>query len=71
MGDDYDFGFDAADDLKSAIYQAIGAASTSWENFWNPNETVNTGVFMEDRAKDIAEQLHATILRRLADGETL
>ncbi len=43
--------YDGSLSLKSAVYQAIGAASTCWESL------ENTGVFQDDYAREIAEAL--------------
>lgn len=43
--------------LETAVYEAIGAASVCWENM------SGTGIFQEDRARDIAEQLLHRIMQ--------
>lgn len=49
------FEFDRADSIESAVFQALGAASTCWESL------DNTGIFQSDRAKEIGEELLAFI----------
>lgn len=49
--------FDDADTPRSAIYQALGAASVCWESM------AGTGVFDDKRACEVAEAL----IQRLAD----
>lgn len=52
--------------LHEAVGQAIGAASTCWEN----NRTLIAGVFDSDRAADIAHRLIAAIENgECADGQ--
>ncbi len=68
---EYDFEFDKAPTIQSAILQAIGAASTSWENFWTEPPKVNTGVFLEQRALAISEQLLDNLRARVTAGEVL
>jgi len=48
--------------IESAVFQALGAASTCWENLtW-------TGVFQSDRAKEIGEALLVKIRKESARG---
>jgi len=51
------FMFDDAETPRSAIYQAVGAASVCWESM------TGTGVFDDKRACEVAEAL----IQRLAD----
>lgn len=46
---------DSSLSLESAVFQALGAASTCWESLHG------TGVFQSDRAKEIGEVLMAKI----------
>jgi hypothetical protein len=50
--------------LREAVYTAVGAASACWENMFtdkrNPDGTrieTNAGVFQDDRAREVAEDL--------------
>ena len=62
---EFDFKFEEADSIDSLIHLAIGAASVCWEDM------SNTGVFREDRARAIAQQLKEELKRRLVPLETL
>lgn len=65
----YNLGFADCESMTEVVYQAVGAASTAWENF--SNGTVNTGVFQDDYARAIAEQTLAEFRRRLSAGEVI
>jgi hypothetical protein len=43
--------FDDAENLTEAVYMAVGAASVCWEDM------SGTGVFRDDRASQVAEDL--------------
>lgn len=60
--EDFEFSpeHDGSLSIESAVFQALGAASTCWENL------SGTGVFDSDRAKRIGGALVAAINRRSA-----
>lgn len=64
-----DFEFSREDDgslsVESAVFQALGAASTCWESL------SGTGVFDSDRAKRIGDALLAEIASRSASTDTV
>ena len=59
------FMFDECEDLRQAVYQAVGAASVCWESM------AGTGVFSTTKACEVADALLQYVNERYAliDGE--